>query len=133
MTHAPTGDPSSGETTGDPFARLQQDLADLDYTPIDTRVRGCVTYTGPDGRMIADIDRSGAPHLVSLVGMDVDKTPGWDLNFTATTPAHVQRLVLYTVLHAGLGDEASVLRSVAAALDVDLHAEAASTASTPVG
>jgi hypothetical protein len=133
MTGAPTGDPSSGETAVDPFARLQQDLADLDYTPIDTSVRGCVTYAGPDGRMIAAIDRSGVPHHVNLVGMEMGETPAWDLTLTATTPAHVQRLVLYAVLHAGLGDEASVLGSVADALDVDRDAGATGATSTPVG
>jgi hypothetical protein len=133
MTRAPIGETSGGETTVDPFARLQRDLADLDYTPTDASIPEIVNYTGPDARMIATVDRSGVPHRVNLVGMDVAGTPAWDLTFTATTPVHVQRLVVYTVLHADVGDEAAVLRSVADALDIDPNAEATSTASTPVG
>ena len=133
MTCASTGDPPDGVAAADPFTLLQRELANLDYTPADTGVPGIVTYTGPDGRMTATVNRADRPHHVTLAGLDLDGTPAWDVTFSAATPPHIQRILLYTVLHAGLGDEAAVLHTVVDALDVDVDAESTSAVAAPVG
>jgi hypothetical protein len=128
--------------TQDPFARLRRELADLDYTAVDADGSATLTYTGPDARMVAVVDRGTLPppivvaedpHRIVLAGLDLDGTPAWEITCTGTVPEHVQRIALYTVLHAGLGDEASVLRSIADTLGIAPNSGATSAVTGPVG
>ncbi|MDG4834177.1 hypothetical protein O7627_33470 [Solwaraspora sp. WMMD1047] len=132
MTGQPRADPATAGEPDDPFARLVQELLDLDYTRVASVGADAVSYrmaTASD--LLATIERTGATGSARLTALAADGTHRWDVTCTATTPPQVQVLLLYAVLLADAGDEQDVLRSVADTLGVDLHAEPTDPAGPP--
>lgn len=126
MTGPPRADPGSAGEHDDPFARLVQELLDLDYTRVDAVTHGVVSYTmATASDLFATIERTGMPGRVRLAALSPDGSHRWEVACTAATPPQVQILLLYTVLLADAGDEQDVLRSMADALGVDVNAEPA--------
>lgn len=124
MTGPPRVDPASAGEPADPFARLVQDLLDLDYTRVQSVTPEVVSYTmATASDLLATIERTSATGRARLAALDADGTRLWEVTCTAATPPAVQVLLLYAVLLADAGDEQDVLRSMADALRVDLDAE----------
>jgi hypothetical protein len=134
MTGPPRAHAATAGEPVDPFARLVQDLLDLDYTRVQAVTPDVVSYTMPTASdLLATIERTGGTGRARLAALDTDGTRRWEVTCTADTPPQVQILLLYSVLLADAGDEQDVLRSVADALRVDLDAEPAGPVGTPAG
>lgn len=130
MTDPLRADPAR-DGTGDPFARLVQELLDQDYTRRDSVTPDIVCYTtATTSDLLATIER-GATGRARLAALAPDGSRLWEVTCTAATPAAVQILLLFAVLLADAGDEQDVLRSMADALSVDLDAEPAGPAGPP--
>lgn len=129
MTGPHPVDPATAGAAVDPFGRLVQELMDMDYTRAESVTPDVVHYTmATASDLLGTIERTGATGLARLAVLGVDGTRRWEVTCTATTPAHLQILLLYAVLLADAGDEQDVLRSIADALRVDLDTEPAGAA-----
>ncbi len=134
MACPPHTHPAADAGPVNPFARLVQELLDLDFIRVDPFTPDVVSYTMPTAsELLATIERSSATGLARFAALSGDGCRKWEVTCTAATPPHVQILLLYTVLLAGEDSEQDLLRSVADALRVDLDAEAADQAGTPAG
>ena len=132
MTGPPRADPATAGEPDDPFARLVQELLDLDYTRVESITADVVGYTmATASDLLATIERTGTTAHARLAALGADGTRRWEMTCTAGTPPQVQILLLYTVLLAREGNERDVLRSMADALGIDLNAEPAERDGTP--
>ncbi|MEV6930871.1 hypothetical protein AB0M46_41155 [Dactylosporangium sp. NPDC051485] len=99
----------------DPFTALIAELTELGYTAGDA-VDGISTYADPEGGGVLatiDVDRR---HEVRLSRRNDDGDPTWMIRLTADVPEHVQRVVLYAMLHADHTDEQQLLRNISGAI-----------------
>lgn len=132
MTGPPRADPATAGEPDDPFARLVQELLDLDYTQVESVTADVVSYSmATASDLLATIERTGATGRARLTALAADGTHRFHVTCTAATPPQVQILLLYAVLLADAGDEQDVLRSVADAMRVDPDAEPADPTGPP--
>jgi hypothetical protein len=134
MTVPPRADPVGAGETDDPFARLVQELKDLDYTRVEATAAGVLTYTmATASDLLATIERSGTSGRARLTSLGEGGAHRFEVTCTAATPPSAQILLLYAVLLADAGDEQDVLRSIADALRVDLDTEPPDPTAPPAG
>ena len=134
MTGPPRADPAGAGAPDDPFARLRQELQDLDYTRVEAVADGAVSYTmATASDLLATIERTGPSGCARLTALAEGGLRRFEVTCTAATPPSAQILLLYAVVLADAGDEHDVLRSIADALRVDLDAEPPDPTVPPAG
>ena len=114
---APTAPAEAGPSTdATGFARLAQELADLDFVVADPGQARNPAYATTDSRLVITIDHDAQPPVARITYPACDGEPGWEVSFTADTPQHTQLIALYAAINA---DPGHAIDTAAAAVGVE--------------
>ena len=116
MTTNPSAPAEAGPSTDAGFARLAQELADLDFVAADDGQNRNPVYATTDSPLVITIDHDAQPPVARVTNPACDGEPGWEVSFTADTPQHTQLIALYAAINADAGP---AIDSAAAAVGVE--------------
>ena len=117
MTTNPSAPAEAGPSTdATGFARLAQELADLDFVAADDGQNRNLAYATTDSPLVITIDHDAQPPVARVTNPACDGEPGWVVSFTADTPQHTQLIALYAAINA---DPGPAIDSAAAAVGVE--------------